>query len=136
MTDVDCLGIWDLFENRSRRKFWSCCSAERMFSVSYQQPYLLDVCSCKAFFKFCGTADSHSRLCKKGGSVENTRLLAHAKMMLVPMNCFLCRVDYTLKENVFFFNFGRLFNILGLLWDLKSPYLGDFRKIWSKCCAT
>ena len=71
-----------------------------MFSVSYQQPYLLDVCSCKEFFKFCGTANSDSRRCKKGGSVENTRLLPHAKMLLVPMNCFLCRVDYTWEENV------------------------------------
>ena len=71
-----------------------------MFSVSYQQPYLLDVCSCKEFFKFCGTANSHSRLRKKGGSVENTRLLPHAKMLLVPMNCFRCRVDHILEENV------------------------------------
>ena len=41
-----------------------------------------------------------SRLTKKGGSVGNTRLLPHAKMLLVPMNCFLCRVDYALEENV------------------------------------
>ena len=37
---------------------------------------------------------------KKGGSVDNTRLLPHAKILLVPMNCFLCRVDYALEENV------------------------------------
>ena len=41
-----------------------------------------------------------SRLAKKAGSVANTRLLPHANMPLVPMNCFLCRVDYALEENV------------------------------------
>ena len=41
-----------------------------------------------------------SRLAKKGGSVGNTRLLPHAKILLIPMNCFLCRVDYALEENV------------------------------------
>ena len=40
------------------------------------------------------------RLAKKAGSVGNTRLLPHANMPLVPMNCFLCRVDYALEENV------------------------------------
>ncbi|CAH3168027.1 unnamed protein product [Porites lobata] len=33
-------------------------------------------------------------------SVGNTRLLPHANMPLVQMNCFLCRVDYALEENV------------------------------------
>ena len=37
---------------------------------------------------------------QKRGSVENTRLLPHAKMLLVPMNSFLCRVDYALEEKV------------------------------------
>ena len=42
-----------------------------------------------------------SRLAKKGASAGNTRLsLPHAKMLLVPMNCFLFRVDYALEENV------------------------------------
>ena len=43
-----------------------------------------------------------SDLCKIGGSVGNTWLLPRAKMLLVPMNCFLdlCRVDYALEENV------------------------------------
>ena len=41
-----------------------------------------------------------SRLAKKGGSVGNTRLFPHGNMPLVPMNCFLCRVDYALEENV------------------------------------
>ena len=36
----------------------------------------------------------------QGGSVGNTRLLPHAKMLLVPMNYFLCRADYALEENV------------------------------------
>ena len=39
-----------------------------------------------------------SRLAKKGRSVGNTRLLPHAKMLLVPMNQFLCRLDYALEE--------------------------------------
>ena len=56
-----------------------------MFSVTYQQAYLSDVCSSKEFFKFRVTA-----IC--------TRLAA--KMLLVPMNYFLCRVDYALEENV------------------------------------
>ena len=41
-----------------------------------------------------------SRLAKKARSVGNTRLLPHANTPLVPMNCFLCRVDYALEENV------------------------------------
>ena len=32
-----------------------------------------------------------SSVAKKGGSVGITRLLPHAKMLLGPMNCFLCR---------------------------------------------
>ena len=36
----------------------------------------------------------------KKRSVENERLLPHANMPLVPMNCFLCPVDYALEENV------------------------------------
>ena len=36
----------------------------------------------------------------KRGSEGNTRLLPHAKMLLVPMNFFLRRVDYALEENV------------------------------------
>ena len=39
-----------------------------------------------------------SRLAKKERSVGNTRLLPHAKMLLVPMNQFLCRVDYASEE--------------------------------------
>ena len=47
------------------------------------------------------TADRHCYLAwLKKRSVGNTRLLPHANMPLVPMNCFLCRVDYALEENV------------------------------------
>ena len=49
---------------------------------------------------FNGRPSLLSCLAKKGGSVGNTRLSPHAKMLLVPMNCFLCRVDYALEENV------------------------------------
>ena len=36
----------------------------------------------------------------KRGLDKNTRLLPYPKMLPVPMNCFLCRVDYALEENV------------------------------------
>ena len=77
-----------------------------MFSVFYQQDLT------KALFIGClfmqrvlqvpcnGRQSMLSRLRKKGGSVDNTRLLPHAKILLGPMNCFLCRVDYALEENV------------------------------------
>ena len=35
-----------------------------------------------------------------GWGIDNTLLLPHAKILLVPMNCFLCREDYALEENV------------------------------------
>ena len=77
-----------------------------MFSVSYQQDLA------NALFIRClfmqrvhqvpcnGRQPMLSRLRKKRGSVDNARLLPHAKILLVPMNCFLCRVDYALEENV------------------------------------
>ena len=78
-----------------------------MFSVFYQQEFT------KALFIRClfiqrvlqvpcnGRPSLLSRLAKKGGLVGNTRpSLPHAKMLLVPLNCFLCRVDYALEENV------------------------------------
>ena len=37
--------------------------------------------------------------CKEGG-LGKTRLLPHAKMLLVPINCFRWRVDYALEKNV------------------------------------
>ena len=77
-----------------------------MFSVFYQQDLT------KALFIIClfmqrvlqvpcnGRPSLLSPLAKKRGSVGNTRLLPHSKMLLIPMNCFLCRVDYALEENV------------------------------------
>ena len=77
-----------------------------MFSVFYQQDLT------KALFIRClfiqrvlqvpckGQPPLLSRLAKKGGSEGNTRLLPQAKMLLVPMNCFFCRVAYALEENV------------------------------------
>ena len=78
-----------------------------MFSVFYQQDLT------KALFIGCsfmqrvlqvpcnGRPSLLSRLGKKGASVGNTLLsLPHAKMLLVPLNCFLCRVDFALEENV------------------------------------
>ena len=79
-----------------------------MFSVS--SSYLQDLA--KAVFNRClfmqrvlqvpcnGRPSWLSRLCKNGRSEDNTRRLPHAKILLVPMNCFLCRVDYALEENV------------------------------------
>ena len=73
-----------------------------MFSVFYQQD------SAKALFIIClfmqrvlhGQCNGRSRLAKKAESVGNTRLLPHTKMLLIPMNSLLCRVDYALEENV------------------------------------
>ena len=43
--------------------------------------------------------ENHSSV--KTKSVGNTRLLPHAKMLLVPMNFFrIWRVDYTSEQNV------------------------------------
>ena len=71
-----------------------------MFSVFYQQDLT------KALFIGClfmqrVLQDRHCYLSwLKKRSVGNARLLPHANMPLVPMNCFLCRVDYALEENV------------------------------------
>ena len=77
-----------------------------MFSVFYQQDLT------KALFIRClfmqrvlqvpcnGRPSLLSRLAKKERSVGHTQLLPHAKMLLIPMNSFLCRVDYALEENV------------------------------------
>ena len=77
-----------------------------MFSVFYQQDLT------KALFIIClfmqrvlqvpcnGRPSLLSRPAKKEGSVGNTRLLPHAKMLLIPMNSFLCRVDYALEKRV------------------------------------
>ena len=72
MTDVDCLDLLaqelGFVLKSEQRKALEMLLRERMFSVSYQQPYLSDVCSCKEFFKFRATADSHCYLaCVKKG---------------------------------------------------------------------
>ena len=51
-------------------------------------------------FVHAKSSSSSVLLAKKAVSVGSTRLLPHANMPLVPMNCFLCRVDYALEENV------------------------------------
>ena len=98
-----CLGF---VLKSEQRKLWSCRSGERIFSVFYRQDLT------KALFIRClftqrvlqvpcnGRPSLLSGLAKKGGSAGNTRLSPHAKMLPVPMNCFLCRVDYALEENV------------------------------------
>ena len=75
-----------------------------MFSVFYQQDLT------KALLIRClfmprvlqvpcnGQPSLLSRLAKKVRSVGNTRLLPRAKIPLVPMNQFLCRVDYASEE--------------------------------------
>ena len=65
MTDVDCLDLLTqelgFVLKSEQRKALEMLLRERMFSVS-------DVCSCKEFFKFCATADSHCYLaCVKKG---------------------------------------------------------------------
>ena len=40
---------------------------------------------------FVDAKSCSSSVAKKGGSVGITRLLPHVKMLLGPMNCFLCR---------------------------------------------
>ena len=66
MTDVACLDLLaqelGFVLKSKQREALEVLLRERMFSVSYQQPYLSDVCSCKEFFKFRATADSHCYL--------------------------------------------------------------------------
>ena len=73
-----------------------------MFSVFYQQDLTKAlVIGCLFMQRVLQVScNGRSRLAKKAGSVGNTRLLPHANMPLVPMNCFLCRVDCALEENV------------------------------------
>ena len=110
---------WDLFQNRSREKLWSCCSGERMFSVSYQQDLT------KALFIIClfmqrvlqvpcnGRPSLLSRLAKKAIGRKHTTFTSckHAACSneLFSLSSRLCfggkRFDWA---NV---NFGRLLNI-------------------------
>ena len=62
MTDLSCLDLLaqelGFVLKLEQRGALELLLSERMFSVSYKQPYLSDVCSCKEF-KFRATADSH-----------------------------------------------------------------------------
>ena len=109
MTDVDawiCSQELGFVLKSEQREALELLLRERMFCVFYQQDLT------KALFIRClfmpivlqvpcnGRPSLLSRLAEKRGSVGNTRLLPHAKMLLVPMNQFLCRVDYALEENI------------------------------------
>ena len=110
MTDVDRLDllarIGICFKIGAEGSFGPVAQGKGCFFVFYQQDLT------KALFIRClfmqrvlqvpynGRPSLLSRLAKKGGSVGNTRLLPHPKMLLVAMNGFLCRVDYALEENV------------------------------------
>ena len=52
MTDVDCLDLLaqelGFVLKSEQRKALELLLRERMFSVTYQQPYLSDVCSCNS----------------------------------------------------------------------------------------
>ena len=76
---------WDLFFKKN--------GAEGCFGVAAQGKGCF-LCPTNGRLSFL------SRLCKKEGSLNNTRLLPHAKMLLVPMNFFPWWVDYTLEKNV------------------------------------
>ena len=91
------IGAEGSFGVAARGKGCFLCSTNRI----WEKPYLSDVCSRVLQVPCNGRPSLLSRLAKKGGSVGNTRLsLPHAKMLLVPLNCFLCRVDFALEENV------------------------------------
>ena len=106
MTDVDCLDLLaqdlgfvlkseqkESLEMLFRGKDVFCVLPTALFiRCLFMQRVLQVPCN--------GRPSLLSRLAKKAGSVGNTRLLPHANMPLVPMNCFLCRVDYALEENV------------------------------------
>ena len=71
MTDVDCLDLLAqelgfVLKSEQRKALEMLLRGKDVFCVL--QPYLSDVCSCKEFFKFCATADSHCYLaCVKKG---------------------------------------------------------------------
>ena len=111
MTDVDRLdllarigicfkiGAEGSFGVATQGKGCFLCSTNRI----WQKPYLSRRCLFmqRVLQVPCnGRPSLLSRLAKKERSVGNTRLLPHAKMLLIPMNSFLCRVDYALEENV------------------------------------
>ena len=132
------------FKIGAEGSFWSCCSGERMFSVFYQQDLR------KALFIRClfmqrvlqvpcnGRPSLLSRLAKKGGLVGNTRpSLPHAKMLLVPFNCFLCwsskcefwplKIYLILRGRDAHINF--LWSAWFALWCKSIFFLGPFRNV-------
>ena len=106
MTDVDCLDLLAqelrfVLKSEQRGALELLLRGKDVFSVLPTALFIRCLFMQRVLQVPCnGRQSLLSRLCKKGGSVENTRLLPHAKMLLLPMNCFLCRVDYTLEENV------------------------------------
>ena len=106
MTDVDCLDLLAqelgfVLKSEQREALEMLLRGKDVFCVLPTALFIRCLFMQRVLQVPCnGRQSLLSRLCKKGGSVENTRLLPHAKMLLLPMNCFLCRVDYTLEENV------------------------------------
>ena len=84
MTDVDCLELLAqelgfVLKSEQREGLEMLLRGKDVFCVP---PTALFI---RCLFKFRATADRQSllsRLCKKGGSVENTRLLPHAKIIV------------------------------------------------------
>ena len=72
MTDVDCLDLLAqelgfVLKSEQRGALKLLLRGKDVFSV-LPKPYLSDVCSCKEFFKFRATTDSHCYLaCVKKG---------------------------------------------------------------------
>ena len=106
MTDVDCLDLLAqelgfVLKSEQREALEMLLSGKDVFCVLPTALFIRCLFMQRVLQVPCnGRPSLLSRLAKKAGSVGNTRLLPHANMPLVPMNCFLCRVDYALEENV------------------------------------
>ena len=106
MTDVDCLDLLTqevgfVLKSEQREALEMLLRGKDVFCVLPTALFIRCLFMQRVLQVPCnGRPSLLSRLAKKAGSVGNTRLLPHANMPLVPMNCFLCRVDYALEENV------------------------------------
>ena len=106
MTDVDCLDLLAqelgfVLKSEQREALEMLLRGKDVFCVPPTALFIRCLFMQRVLQVPCnGRPSLLSRLAKKAGSVGNTRLLPHANMPLVPMNCFLCRVDYALEENV------------------------------------
>ena len=106
MTDVDCLDLLAqelgfVLKSEQRKALELLLRGKDVFCVLPTALFIRCLFMQRVLQVPCnGRPSLLSRLAKKAGSVGNTRLLPHANMPLVPMNCFLCRVDYALEENV------------------------------------